>query len=108
MNREPVEVLFNELRRLPSTLAQWPDHTAKFAFDVPSSLPKRIRLYATGEDGNPIQVPMERAYVGGRKLKVRGGEIVNLSDSEITEERVHLEIKAIRPITDKRLEIRSV
>ena len=107
-NREPVEVVFNELRRLPSMLNQWPAHTAKFAFDAPTSLPKRIRLYVAGEDGNPIQVQIERAYIDGRRIKVRRGEITDLSENDLRQDRVHLEVKAIRPISDKRLEIRSV
>ena len=102
-----MEVAINSLRRLPSVRDQWPKHTARFAFSVPSPLPKRIRLYAAVEDGTPIQIPLERAYIGDRRIKVRKGEIVELPEHLMSEDRVHLEVKAIRPISDKRLEIRS-
>ena len=106
MNRQPVEVPLNNIRRLPAVRDQWPEHTARFAFSLPSPLPKRIRLYAAVEDGTPAQIPLERAYIGDRRIKVRKGEIVDLPENLLTEDRVYLEVKAIRPISDKRLEIR--
>ena len=73
-----VETVFQDVRRLPSDLHQWPEHTAKFTFDMPDEMPKRIRLYAVGEDSRSEQVPIERAYFGGRRLKVSKGEITEL------------------------------
>ena len=74
----PVQVSFSDLRRLPSSLPQWPEHTARFAFDPPVGAMKHVRLYAVGEDGKETQVPLERAYIGGRRIPVRGGEVVEV------------------------------
>ena len=101
-------VVFQDMRRLPSSLGQWPDHTARFAFDMPDELPKRIRLYAVGEDGSPEQMPIERAYYNGRRLKVAKGEIVEMNEKQMSNRRVQIEIKGLRPIADRRLEVRSV
>ena len=106
---EPIEVSFYDLRRLPSTLSQWPEHSARFAFDRPHGSMKNIRLYAVGEDSvNGTQVLLERAYIDGRKLSVKGGEIVEILQERMSTDRVHIELKAIRPIADKRLEIRFI
>ena len=102
-----VETVFQDVRRLPSGLGQWPEHTAKFTFDMPDEMPKRIRLYAVGEDSRSEQVPIERAYFGGRRLKVSKGEISELDARFMGGKRVALEIKAIRPIGSKRLEIKA-
>ena len=102
-----VETVFQDVRRLPSGLQQWPEHTAKFTFDMPNEMPKRIRLYAVGEDGRSEQMPIERAYFGGRRLKVSKGEISELDARFMGGKRVALEIKAIRPIGSKRLEIKA-
>ena len=104
----PVETSFQDIRRLPSTLTQWPEHAARFAFDKPEGAIKRIRLYAIGEEGRDTQVKLERAYIGGRKIKVRDGDIVDAPGELMTGDRVQVEIKAIRPIADKRLEVRFV
>ena len=106
-SREEAPVTFHDVRRLPSSLNQWPDHAAKFALDMQSEIPKRIRLYAVGEDGRAEQLPLERAYFDGRRLKVSKGEIVELDEKRMGNRRVELEMKAIRPIGDKRLEIRA-
>ena len=104
---EPIEVSFHDLRRLPTTLSQWPEHSARFAFDRPQGSMKSVRLYAVGEDSvNGTQVLLERAYIDGRKLSVKGGEIVEIPQDRMSQDRVHIELKAIRPIADKRLEIR--
>ena len=104
----PVEVSFHDIRRLPSTLSQWPEHTARFAFDRPQGAMKRIRLYAVGEEGKETQVKLERAYIDGRRLKVKGGDIVETPNELLNGDRVQVELKAIRPIADKRLEVRFV
>ncbi len=105
--REDVQVAFHDVRRLPSSLTQWPDHTAKFAFDTQLELPKRIRLYAIGEDRRAEQLDIERAYFDGKRLKIRGGVIIELDEKRMGGRRIEIEIKAIRPIDGKRLEIRS-
>ena len=105
--RQTVDVVFHDVRRLPSSLTQWPDHTVKFAFDMPPELPKRIRLYAVGEDGKAERLPLERAYFGGRRMKVAKGEVVNMDSNQMGGRRVKIEMKAIRPIGNRRLEIRS-
>ena len=106
-SREDAAVVFHDVRRLPSNLNQWPDHTAKFALDMQSELPKRIRLYAIGEDGRADQLPLERAYFDGRRLKVSKGEIVELDEKRMSARRVEIDMKAIRPIGNRRLEIRA-
>ena len=104
---KPVQVPFHDLRRLPSTLVQWPEHTARFTFDVPNERPmKHVRLYAVGEDGKETQVHLERAYIAGRRVSVKGGEIAEIVDSLITGNRVEIELKAIRPIAGRLLEIK--
>ena len=105
--RRLVETAFQDVRRLPSGLRQWPEHTVQFAFDMPEEVPKRIRLYAVGEDRQSEQVPIERAYFGGRRLKVSKGEITELDARFMGGKRVALEIKAIRPIGSKRLELKA-
>ena len=105
--RQDVNVAFHDVRRLTSSLAQWPDHTVQFAFDMPPELPKRIRLYAVGEDGKAEQLQLERAYFGGRKIKVSKGEIVGMDANQMAGRRVQIDMKAIRPIGNRRLEIRS-
>ena len=102
-----VETVFQDVRRLPSGLHQWPEHTAKFTFDMPEEMPKRIRLYAVGEDSRSEQMRIERAYFGGRRLKVSKGEITELDARFMGGKRIALEIKAIRPIGSKRLEIKA-
>ena len=67
---------------------------------------KHIRLYAVGEDGEETQVPLERAYIGGRRIPVRGGEIVEVTHNLVSGDRVEIELKAIRPIAGRRLEIK--
>ena len=71
---------------------------------------RHVRLYAVGEDGRETQVPLERAYIlaGGtrRRVSVKGGEIAEVPHNLITRDRVELELKAIRPITGRRLEIK--
>lgn len=107
--RQPEEAFFNDVRRLPSTLRrEWSAHSVRFSFNSPESLPKRIRLYAVGEDGNSEQMKLEKAYINGRSLKVRDGEIVDLGKIPLREGRVKIDMKATRPIADKRVEIRSV
>ena len=102
-----VETVFQDVRRLPSGLRQWPEHTVQFALDMPDEVPKRIRLYAVGEDRQSEQVPIERAYFGGRRLKVSKGEITELEARFLGGKRVAIEIKTIRPIGSKRLEIKA-
>ena len=107
----PVEVSFHDIRRLPTTLTQWPEHTARFAFDRPQGAIKRIRLYAVGEswmrrEAEPV--PLQRAYIGGRKLKVKDGEVMDPPEELLNGDRVQIELKAIRPIADKRLEVRFI
>ena len=107
--RQPEEAFFNDVRRLPSTLRrEWSAHSVSFSFNSPESLPKRIRLYAVGEDGSSEQVKLEKAYINGRSLKVRNGEVVDLGKIRMREGRVKIEIKATRPIADKRVDIRFV
>lgn len=107
--RQPEEAFFNDVRRLPSTLRrEWSAHSVMFSFNSPESLPKRIRLYAVGEDGSSEQVKLEKAYINGRSLKVRDGEIVDLGKIRMREGRVKIEMKATRPIADKRVDIRFV
>ena len=89
-------------------MGQWPEHSARFAFDKPDGAIKRIRLYAIGEEGKDTQVKLERAYIGGRKIKVRDGDIVDAPSELMAGDRVQVEVKAIRPIADKRLEVRFV
>ena len=102
-----AQVSFHDLRRLRSTLSQWPEHTARFTFDVPDERPmKHVRLYAVGEDGKETQVHLERAYIAGRRVSVKGGEIAEIADSLITGNRVEMELKAIRPIAGRLLEIK--
>ena len=104
-----VQVSFDDLRRLPSTLSQWPEHTARFTFDLPQSPMKHVQLYAVGEDVRE-QVKLERAYIlvgGARRLvSVKGGEIAEIPRSLVTGNRVEMELKAIRPIAGRRLEIK--
>ena len=88
-----VETSFQDIRRLPSTLAQWPEHSARFAFDKPEGTIKRIRLYAVGEEGKDTQVKLERAYIGGRRIKVRDGDIVDAPSELMNGDRVQVEIK---------------
>ena len=101
-----VQVPFNDLRRLPSGLTQWPEHTARFTFSPPQGAMRHIRLYAVGEDGRETQVALERAYIDGRRLSVKQGEIAEIPHDRVYGDRVDLELKAIRPIADRRLEIR--
>ena len=106
--RQPEEAFFNDVRRLPSNLRrEWSAHSVRFSFNSPESLPKRIRLYAVGEDGRSEQMKLEKAYINGRSLKVRDGEVVDLAKIRLREGRVQIEMKATRPIADKRVEIRS-
>ena len=74
---------------------------------MPDEMPKRIRLYAVGEDSRSEQLPIERAYFGGRRLKVSKGEITELDARFLGGKRVAIEIKTIRPIGSKRLEIKA-
>ncbi len=104
---EPVQQGFSDLRRLPHSLSQWPDHSVKFAFDKPESDLKTIRLYAKGEDGREEQIQIERAYLAGRRLKVKDWAVVNPSFDHVKGNRIEVEFKAIRPIRDKRVEIRA-
>lgn len=111
--RQPAEAFFNDVRRLPSTLRrEWSAHSVRFSFDSPDSLPKRIRLYAVGEDGGAQLIKLEKAYIDERSLKrslkVRDGEIVDLEKHRLDNGRVQIDMKATRPIADKRVEIRSV
>lgn len=107
--RQPEEAFFNDVRRLPSALRrEWSAHSVRFSFNSPESLPKRIRLYAVGEDGNSEQMKLEKAYINGRSLKVRDGEIVDLGKIPLREGRVKIDMKATRPIADKRVEMRSI
>ena len=103
---QSVQVSFSDLRRLPSTLSQWPEHTARFTFDPPKGHMKHVRLYAVGEDGREAQVSLERAYIAGRRVSVKGGEIVEIPRHFISGDRLEIELKAIRPIADRRLEIK--
>ena len=103
---ESVQVPFHDLRRLPSALSQWPEHTARFTFTLPNGLMKHVRLYAVGEDGRETQVLLERAYVGGRRISVKRGEVVEIPRNFVTGDRVQIELKAIRPIASRRLEIK--
>ena len=102
-----VETVFQDVRRLPSKLERWPEHTAKFALDMPEEMPKRIRLFAVGEDRKSEQLRIERAYFGGRRLKVTKGEIAELEPMLMKGKRVEIEIKAIRPLGSKRLELKA-
>ena len=67
---------------------------------------RHIRLYAIGEDGRETQVALERAYIDGRRLSVKQGEIAEIPYSRVYGDRVDLELKALRPIAERRLEIR--
>ena len=107
----PVEASFHDIRRLPTTQTQNPELTARFAFDRPQGPIKRIRLYAVGEswvrrEAEPVL--LQRAYIGGRRLKVKDGEVVNPPEELLNNDRVQIELKAIRPISDKRLEVRFI
>ena len=102
----PIYVSFHDIRRLPSTLTQWPEHTAAFTFDRPAEAGNNINLYAVGEDGKDYQVAMERAYIEGRKLKMKNGSVAEIPSQFLKAERLHIEIKALTPISDKKLEIR--
>lgn len=104
---EPVEQPFNDLRRLPYISQQWPAHVVKFAFDKPDLPLKRIQLYAKGEEGREDPVQVERAYLDGRRLKVKDGAVIDPDFDHIRSNRVQLEFKAIRPVSDKRVEIRA-
>ena len=53
-------------------------------------------------------VPLQRAYIGGRKLKVKDGEVMDPPEELLNGDRVQIELKAIRPIADKRLEVRFI
>ena len=101
--RQPL----NDLRRLPHSLP-WPDHSVKFAFDNPESAVKRIELYAKGEMGKDERIPIERAYHEGKKVKVRDGAVVDFDFDSVAGDRVQLEFKTIRPISDKRVEITAI
>ena len=101
-----IQVAFHDIRRLPTTLSQWPDHSAAFTFEKPADPSKPISLYAVGEEGKDPKVELERAYIMGRKLKVKKGSIAEIPAAYLTGERVHIELKALRPISDKKLEIR--
>ena len=103
---ESIQVPFNDLRRLPSGLTQWPEHSARFTFNSPQGAMRHIRLYAIGEDGRETQVDLERAYIDGRRLPVKQGEIAEIPPDRVNGDRLDLELKAIRPIADRRLEIR--
>ena len=103
---ESVQVPFSDLRRLSSSLTQWTEHTARFTFSPPDGAMKHIRLYAVGEDGKEVQVQLERAYMYGRRLPVKQGEIAEIPLEMLSGERVDLELKALRPIASMRLEIR--
>ena len=104
---EPIQQGFSDLRRLPHSLPQWPEHSVKFAFDKPESGLKTIRLYAKGEDGREEQIQIERAYLAGRRLKVKDWVVVNPSFDHVKGDRIEIEFKAIRPIRDKRVVIRA-
>ena len=69
---------------------------------------KRIRLYAVGEENKAEKIQLERAYIDGRRLKVKDGDIVDTPDELLNRDRIQIELKAIRPVTDKRLEVRFV
>lgn len=101
-----VQVAFHDIRRLPSSLSRWPEHTTAFTFDRPADPGKPISLYAVGEEGNDPRVELERAYIQGRKLKIKNGSIAEIPAAYLTGDRVHIELKALRPISDKKLEIR--
>ena len=103
---ESVQVAFSDLRRLPSELNRWPEHTARFTFSPPQGAIKHVRLYAVGEDGRDVQVLLERAYIADRRLPVKQGEIDEIPPDRIYGDRIDLELKAISPIANKRLEIR--
>ena len=103
---ESVQVPFSDLRRLPNTLRQWPEHAGRFTFSVPDGVLKHIRLYAIGEDGKETQVLLERAYIHGRRIPVKRGEIAEIPSEFLSGERVELELKALRPIADRRLQIK--
>ena len=83
-------------------------HSVRFSFNSPESLPKRIRLYVVGEDGSSEQVKLEKAYINGRSLKVRDGEVVDLAKIRMREGRVQIEMKATRRIADKRGDVRFI
>ena len=100
---EPVLQPLSDLRRLPHSL-QWPDHSVRFAFDKPDSKIKRIELYAKGEAGDE-RIGVERAYHEGARVKVRDGAVVDLDFDGVAGDRVQLEFKTIRPVSDKRVEI---
>jgi hypothetical protein len=67
---------------------------------------KHVRLYAVGEDGRDVQIPLERAYIADRRLPVKQGEIDEIPPDRIYGDRIDLELKAISPIANKRLELR--
>ncbi len=104
---EPVLQPLSDLRRLPHSL-QWPDHSVRFAFDKPEGGVKRIELHAKGEMGKDEPVGVERAYHEGRRLKVRDGAVVDVDFDGVAGDRVQLEFKTIRPVSDKRVEITAV
>ena len=104
---ESVQVPFDDLRRLPSNLAQWPEHSGRFTFSAPDGVLRHIRLYAIGEDGKETQVSLERAYIHGRRIPVKGGEIAEIPAEFLSGERVELELKALRPIANRRLQIKT-
>ncbi len=104
---EPVLQPLNDLRRLPHSL-QWSDHAVKFAFDKPEGAVRRIELYAKGEMGKDEVVSVERAYHDGRRLKVKDGAVVDFDFDSVVGDRVQLEFKTIRPVSDKRVEITAI
>ena len=85
---------------------QWTEHTARFTFSPPDGVLKHIRLYAIGEDGRETQVLLERAYMHGRRIPVKQGEITEIPSDKVSGERVELELKALRPIANRRLQIK--
>ncbi len=105
-----IQVPFHDLRRLPIASShwsfQWPEHTARFAFNRPKSAIKHIRLYAVGEDGKETEVPLERAFINGRRVLAKSGEISQISQDQMQGDRVVIELKALRPIQDRRVEIK--
>ncbi len=106
---QELSTVFSNMRRLPSALNQWPTHSAAFTFDKPDTTPKRIELFGVGEDGRADRMPIERAYYpDGRRMKVDKGAIVDINEKLMGGSRARIDIKSLRPVADRRIELRSV
>ena len=81
--KTPPRTAIVDLRRLPTTRAEAPRHTARFAFDALDTGIKRLRLFSIGEDNRRSKVHVERAYIDDRKVRTRDGDIINLAPEQL-------------------------